>query len=105
MTKCFIQDWASGLITKETAKAIFGPKDYQFFMEALVSVDLAIKLKGDHIYLKGSALADNIYYDVHSHSPKLYCNPSIVEFGLPAFSSTNFVCKTVYAKYIFTHCS
>ena len=74
-----------GLVTEETAKAIFGPEDYQFFMEVLVSVDLAIKLKGDHIYLEGSALADNIYYympDVRSHSPKLHCNPSALHLLL-----------------------
>ena len=68
-----------GLVTKEKAKAIFG-QDYQFFMDVLVSVDLAIKLKGNQIEFEGTPLPHNhtYYYmpDVRVEPPDLTCDPS-----------------------------
>ena len=70
----------NGLITDETAKAIFGDADYQFFMNVLVSVDLAMKLRGDQIHFDGKPLpCDQAYYyipDTRKHPPNLTCDPS-----------------------------
>ena len=68
-----------GLVTQEKARAIF-KKDYQFFMDVLVSVDLAIKLTGNQINFEGSPLPCNqaYYYmpDVRVKPPNLTCDPS-----------------------------
>ena len=74
-----------GLVTEETAKAIFGEEDYQFFMSVFVSVDLAIKLRGEQISLEDSILPNETYYympDVRTHAPKLHCDPSALHLLL-----------------------
>ena len=66
-----------GLVTVETAGILF--EDYQFFMDVLVSVDLALMLRGNQICLEGKMLEDDVYYyipDVRTQSPELHCDPT-----------------------------
>ena len=74
-----------GLVTEEKAKAIFN-HEYQFFMDVLVSVDLAIQLTGNQIDFEGSPLPCNqsYYYmpDVRAIPPDLTCDPSALNLLL-----------------------
>ena len=74
-----------GLVTEEKAKAIFD-HEYQFFMDVLVSVDLAIKLNGNQIEFEGTLLPHNhtYYYmsDVRVEPPDLTCDPSALHLLL-----------------------
>ena len=74
-----------GLVTEEKAKAIFG-HEYQFFMDVLVSVDLAIQLTGSQIDFEGTPLPCNqsYYYmpDVRAIPPDLTCDPSALNLLL-----------------------
>ena len=74
-----------GLVTEEKAKAIFD-HEYRFFMDVLVSVDLAIKLKGNQIEFEGTLLPhDHTYYympDVRVELPDLICDPSALHLLL-----------------------
>ena len=74
-----------GLVTNKTAKDIFGEDDYQFFMDVLVSVDLAMMLRGDQIFLEEGRLTDEVCYyvpDVRIQSPNLKCDPSALHLLL-----------------------
>ena len=68
-----------GLVTEEKAKDMFG-EDYNFFMNVLVSVDLAVRLTGNQINFEGTLLPCNqaYYYvpDVRVMPPDLTCDPS-----------------------------
>ena len=67
-----------GLVTNKTAKDIFGEDDYQFFMDVLVFVDLALMLRGDQIFLEEGPLTDEVCYyvpDVRIQLPNLNCDP------------------------------
>ncbi len=65
-----------GLLTIETAKAIFGETEYSYFLEVLTAVNLALKIKkGEMIYIddKAERYNDEVYYipDVRKTSPDL----------------------------------
>ena len=68
-----------GLVTEEKAKDMFG-EEYKFFMNVLVSVDLAVRLTGNQINFEGTLLPCNqaYYYvpDVRVMPPDLTCDPS-----------------------------
>ena len=71
-----------GIVTKSTAEEIFDT-DHQFFMDVLVSVDLAIKLKSYQIRIESSEFtqveeSEECYYipDVRMTDPDLKCQPS-----------------------------
>ena len=74
-----------GLVSEETAEAIFD-EDYEFFMDVLVSVDLAIKLSSSQISIEGEAPSCSQYYyyvpDVRVNPPDLNCDPSVLHLLL-----------------------
>ena len=97
-----------GLVTEEKAKAIFG-QEYQFFMDVLVSVDLAIKLKGNRIDFEGTPplSPDHTYYympDVRVEPPNLTCHPSALNLLLEISCPLSHL-QVVFAKAYFANVS
>ena len=69
-----------GIITKSTAMEIFNT-DHEFFMDVLVSVDLAVRLESHQITIESieDVKEDIEYYyipDVRTTAPNLECRPS-----------------------------
>ena len=97
-----------GLVIEEKAKAIFG-QEYQFFMDVLVSVDLAIKLKGNRIDFEGTPplSPDHTYYympDVRVEPPDLTCHPSALNLLLDISCPLSHL-QVVFAKAYFANVS
>ena len=69
-----------GIVTKSTAMEIFNT-DHEFFMDVLVSVDLAVRLESHQIVIESieDVKEDIEYYyipDVRTTAPNLECRPS-----------------------------
>ena len=96
-----------GLVTEKKAKAIFG-EEYKFFMDVLVSVDLAIQLTGSQINFEGTPplSPDCTYYympDVRVEPPDLTCDPSALHLLLDINCPLRHL-QILFAKTYFKNC-